>query len=61
MTRSIPISPQAIQERILAFAETGMDELILWLCVPDQGQFQRFTELVTKSPFRFEKSARKWL
>jgi hypothetical protein len=53
--------PGVMAPDILAFAETGMDELILWLCVPGQGQLERFTELVTKLPFRFEKSARRWL
>jgi hypothetical protein len=29
--------PGVMAPDILAFAETGMDELILWLCVPGQG------------------------
>lgn len=46
MARSIPTSPEVIRERILAFAETGIDELILWPCVPGLDQLVRFTGLV---------------
>ena len=54
-------TPGVMGPDILAFAETRMDELILCLCVPVQVQLEPFTELVTKLPFRLEKSARKWL
>ena len=46
MARSIPTSPEVIRERILAFAETGIDELTLWPCVPGLDQLDRFTKLV---------------
>jgi alkanesulfonate monooxygenase SsuD/methylene tetrahydromethanopterin reductase-like flavin-dependent oxidoreductase (luciferase family) len=48
MARSVPTSPDDIKERILAFAKIGMDELILWPCVPGLEQLNRFASLVSE-------------
>ena len=46
MARSIPTTSESIKARISAFAEIGLDELILWPCVPGLEQLDRFAELV---------------
>ncbi|MFQ5855293.1 MAG: LLM class flavin-dependent oxidoreductase [Anaerolineae bacterium] len=46
LANAIPSSPDAIKGAILAFADIGMDELILWPCVPDLDQVDRLADLV---------------
>ncbi len=41
-------NPQEIMDLAKAFADIGMDELILWATVPDPDQVDRFAELVDK-------------
>ncbi len=41
-------NPQEIIDLAKSFADTGMDELILWATVPDPDQVDRFAELIGK-------------
>jgi alkanesulfonate monooxygenase SsuD/methylene tetrahydromethanopterin reductase-like flavin-dependent oxidoreductase (luciferase family) len=43
---SLPVTAQAIKDRIKGFADIGMDELILWPCIADLDQVDRLAELV---------------
>jgi hypothetical protein len=42
MAKSIPVKPEAIRVLIRVFSDIGLDELILWPCVPDLEQVDRF-------------------
>jgi alkanesulfonate monooxygenase SsuD/methylene tetrahydromethanopterin reductase-like flavin-dependent oxidoreductase (luciferase family) len=44
--RAAQSSPQAIRELAKTFAANGMDELILWVTVPDPEQVNRIADLV---------------
>jgi alkanesulfonate monooxygenase SsuD/methylene tetrahydromethanopterin reductase-like flavin-dependent oxidoreductase (luciferase family) len=46
IARSIPTSLEALRGAIAAFAEVGVDELVLWPCTPDQDQIDRLADLV---------------
>jgi len=46
MAKSIPVKPEAIRVLIRVFSDIGLDELILWPCVPDLEQVDRFADLV---------------
>ncbi len=46
--RSLQSSPQAIIDLIHAYADIGMDEVILWAAVPDPDQVARFADLAAK-------------
>jgi hypothetical protein len=43
---SIPTSLEALRGAIAAFAEVGVDELVLWPCTPDLDQIDRLADLV---------------
>ena len=44
---SLPSSPEAVKAGIQAFIDIGMDELVLWPCIPDLDQVDRLAELVS--------------
>jgi alkanesulfonate monooxygenase SsuD/methylene tetrahydromethanopterin reductase-like flavin-dependent oxidoreductase (luciferase family) len=46
IARSIPTSLEALRGAIAAFAEVGMDEVVLWPCTPDLDQIDRLADLV---------------
>ena len=43
---SVPTSLEALRGAIAAFAEVGVDELVLWPCTPDLDQIDRLAGLV---------------
>ena len=43
---AIPSSPEAVLESIRAFADIGMDELVLWPCIPEMDQVDWLADLV---------------
>jgi len=47
MASSIPSTPEAVKGVIQAYAGIGMDELVLWPCIPDLDQVDRLAELVS--------------
>ncbi len=47
MASSIPSTPEAVKGIIQAYADIGMDELVLWPCIPDLDQVDRLAELVS--------------
>jgi alkanesulfonate monooxygenase SsuD/methylene tetrahydromethanopterin reductase-like flavin-dependent oxidoreductase (luciferase family) len=46
MINNLPITIEAIKERIQAYADIGADEVILWPCTPDLEQLDQLAELV---------------
>lgn len=46
MIRGIPQSEEAIRERIRGFEGVGVDELMLWPCVPELDQVDRLAQVV---------------
>jgi alkanesulfonate monooxygenase SsuD/methylene tetrahydromethanopterin reductase-like flavin-dependent oxidoreductase (luciferase family) len=46
IAKSIPLTPQAIQEKIRLVTDCGADEVILWPTIADLDQVDRITELV---------------
>lgn len=46
MIRGIPSTEQAIRDRISAIESVGVDELILWPCVPELDQVDRLAQVV---------------
>ncbi len=46
MINNLPITTQAIKERIQAYTDIGADEVILWPCTPDLEQIDQLAELV---------------
>ena len=46
MARSIPSSPEAVEERIRGFGDVGADEVICWPTVAELDQVDRLAELV---------------
>jgi alkanesulfonate monooxygenase SsuD/methylene tetrahydromethanopterin reductase-like flavin-dependent oxidoreductase (luciferase family) len=46
IAQSMPLSPQAIQEKIRLVADCGADEVILWPTIADLDQVDRMAELV---------------
>ncbi len=46
MINNLPITIEAIKERIQAYAGVGADEVILWPCTPDLEQLDQLAELV---------------
>ncbi len=45
MINNLPLTIDAISERIQAYAEIGADEVIIWPCTPDMEQFDQLAEL----------------
>lgn len=45
IARAVRTTPQAIKDTIKAFADIGMDEMLLWPCVPEVTMFDRLAEL----------------
>jgi alkanesulfonate monooxygenase SsuD/methylene tetrahydromethanopterin reductase-like flavin-dependent oxidoreductase (luciferase family) len=45
MINNLPLTIDAIKERIQAYEEIGADEVIIWPCTPDLEQFDQLTEL----------------
>jgi alkanesulfonate monooxygenase SsuD/methylene tetrahydromethanopterin reductase-like flavin-dependent oxidoreductase (luciferase family) len=43
---SIPTTPEAVKGAIQAYADAGVDELVLWPTIPDLEQVNRLAELV---------------
>lgn len=46
IANNVPSTPEAVKAGIQAFADIGMDELVLWPCIPDLEQVDRLAELV---------------
>src|SRR6266487_271861 len=46
MINNLPITIEAIKERIRAYADIGADEVILWPCTPDLEQLDQLAVLV---------------
>ena len=46
MINNLPITIEAIEERIQAYADIGANEIILWPCTPDLEQLDQLAELV---------------
>ena len=49
MINNLPITIEAIKERIQAYADIGADEVILWPCTPDLEQLDQLAELVDQT------------
>ncbi|HEV8194608.1 MAG TPA: LLM class flavin-dependent oxidoreductase [Ktedonobacterales bacterium] len=47
LVQSIPATAEAVRQAIEANLEVGMDEVILWPCIPDLDQVDRAAEIVT--------------
>jgi hypothetical protein len=45
IANSVPSTPEAVKGSIQAFADVGVDELVLWPCIPDLDQVDRLAEL----------------
>jgi alkanesulfonate monooxygenase SsuD/methylene tetrahydromethanopterin reductase-like flavin-dependent oxidoreductase (luciferase family) len=43
---SVPSTPEAIKGAIQAYESVGMDELVLWPCIPETDQVERLADLV---------------
>ena len=43
---SVPATPEAIRGMIGAFGAVGLDELVLWPCVPEPDQVDRLADLL---------------
>ena len=46
MINNLPLTIEAIKERIQTFADIGADEVILWPCTPNLEQLDQLAELV---------------
>ncbi len=46
IARAVRTSAEAIKGSIQAFSDIGMDELVMWPCVPDVDMYDRLAELV---------------
>ncbi len=47
MVQGMPVTAAAIQDRIRAFADIGVDELMLWATIPELDQVDRLAELLS--------------
>jgi len=47
MANSIPSTPEAVKHIMQTFTEIGVDELVLWPCIPNLDQVDRLTDLLT--------------
>lgn len=47
MAKAIPATPEAVKEAIKVNTDIGIDELILWPCIPDLSQVDRLAELTS--------------
>ena len=48
MANSIPSTPEAIKAPIEAFTDIGVDEVVLWPCIPELDQVDRLAEIVSQ-------------
>ncbi len=48
LANSVPRTPEAIHDTIQAFADSGVDELILWPCIAELDQIHRLADIVTR-------------
>lgn len=46
LAKSTPSTPEAVKGLIQAFADVGVDEAILWPCIPDLDQVDRLAQIV---------------
>jgi hypothetical protein len=46
MIGGVPTNEQVIRERVRAFADVGVDELILWPCIAELDQVDRLAQVV---------------
>jgi len=46
MAATFPASPEAVREKIQAFRDVGVDELVFWPSVADLDQLERLADLV---------------
>ncbi len=46
MAKAVHTTPERIKDSMKAFADVGLDELLLWPCVPEIEMFDRLAELV---------------
>jgi alkanesulfonate monooxygenase SsuD/methylene tetrahydromethanopterin reductase-like flavin-dependent oxidoreductase (luciferase family) len=47
IAQSLPSTPEAVKAATQAFADVGLDELVLWPCIADLDQVDRAAELVS--------------
>jgi len=47
MANTLPLSAEAIKNRLKQYADAAVDEVILWPCIPDPDQVDRLAEVVT--------------
>ena len=46
IANSLPSTPEEVKAGMQAFADIGLDELVVWPCIPDLDQVDRLAELV---------------
>jgi len=46
MVNALPLTAEAIRDKIKSYAATAVDELILWPCIPDPDQVDGLAEIV---------------
>ncbi len=46
MANALPLSAEAIKNRLKQYADAAVDEVILWPCIPDLDQVDRLAEVV---------------
>ncbi len=46
MVKALPTTPEAVQGLIAGYAAIGMDELIVWPCIPELDQVERLADVV---------------
>jgi hypothetical protein len=46
MANALPLSAEAIKNKLKLYADAAVDEVILWPCIPDLDQVDRLAEVV---------------
>jgi alkanesulfonate monooxygenase SsuD/methylene tetrahydromethanopterin reductase-like flavin-dependent oxidoreductase (luciferase family) len=46
----VPTTPEALRGLVQAFADMGVDELLLWPCIPELDQISRLEDAISKVP-----------
>ncbi len=46
MAKTFPASPDAVKDKLSAFGDVGMDELVFWPCAADLEQLERLADLI---------------
>lgn len=53
MAQSLPVTPEGVRQAIEARQEVGMDEVILWPCIPDLDQIDGAAKIVNQLLSRY--------